>query len=72
MSVFWSNTGKGERVFIKDVGAALTKDYEPTAYQIVLITKVGKFIWEYTSKDQRDSDIEELNKMRKEYNANKN
>lgn len=67
MSTFWANNKKGDMVFIKDVGAALEKDYEPDEFQIILITKVGKLTWSYTSKEVRDNDIAELRRLKAEY-----
>lgn len=63
---FWSNNGKGDKVQVEDVAAALAKHDEPPC-SIILITKSGKIIWDYSSIEMRDKDLEELKKLREQF-----
>lgn len=69
--MFWSNNGKGNTIEIKNVVGILDKDYEPTEYQIIILTPSGKITWSYFSKSIRDEDIKELKKLREEYRNKK-
>lgn len=69
--MFWSKNGKGHTIEIKNVVGILDKDYEPTEYQIILLTPTGKITWSYSSKPVRDEDIKELKKLRDEFRNKK-
>lgn len=63
---FWSNNGRGDNIQVEDVAAALPRYDEPPC-SIVLITNRGKIIWDYSSVQTRDKDLEELKKLREQF-----